>query len=192
MTMSATPPLPNRLATRATHVMDWTEASPGGDDAPQPLVRFRDRVRARSGTAELLAFRVGGERHAFDVRALEEALDGPSIDRVARESSSVLVGLMRLSAATIPVFDAGRLLGTGAAQGGHVLVMRSGARRVALLVDDVDDVAAFDLGTVRPPPFEAADDLLLGVAWDGEALTSILDARAIVGACQQRSTGGVA
>ncbi|HMN08613.1 MAG TPA: chemotaxis protein CheW [Gemmatimonadaceae bacterium] len=181
--MPATLPSPSDRATDA--------ASDGAGVAPS-LVRFRDRVRARSGMAELLAFRVGAERYAFDVRALDEALDAPPIDRVAAHETSILAGLLRLSGVTIPVFDAGRLLGAGASQGGQVLVLRGASRRMALLVDDVHDVVALDLGGVRPPPFEASDDLLLGVVWDGASLTSILDARAIVSACQQRPTGGSA
>lgn len=154
------------------------------------LMRFRDRVRARIGTAELLAFRLGRERFAFDVRALDEALDAPAIDRVAGSDASILVGLVRLAGRTVSVFDAGRLLGAGATQGGHVLVMRSGSRRIALLVDEVDDVVTLDLGAIKPPPFDAADDLLLGVTWGDGDLTSILDARALISTCQQRAPGG--
>ncbi len=164
-------------------------------DAPiasAALVRFRERVRARIGTAELLAFQLGRERFAFDVRALDEALDAPAIDRVVTHDASVMVGLLRLAGRTIPVFDAGRILGVGASRGEHVLVMRSAARRIGLLVDDVHDVFTLDLGTVKPSPFDAGDDLLLGVTWGDDDLTSILDARALIVTCQQRVPGGAA
>ncbi|MFP5355119.1 MAG: chemotaxis protein CheW [Gemmatimonadota bacterium] len=161
-------------------------------NAPAALLRFRDRVRARIGTAELLAFRLGCERFAFDVRALDEVLDAPPIDRIAGgDGRAIMVGLVRHAGTTIALFDAARLLVAGEARGAQVLVMRSGARRIALLVDDVDDVTTLDLRAIKPPPFDATDDLLLGVTWDHEVLTAILDARALISTCLQRSPGGV-
>lgn len=176
-----------------TAILTPSRDAPDEHESASPaLLRFRDRVRARIGTAELLAFRLGRERFAFDVRALEEVLDAPPIDRITGgDGRTIMVGLVRLAGQTIALFDAARLLGAGETHGAQVLVMRSGTRRVALLVDEVDDVTTLDLRAIKPPPFDAADDLLLGVTWDGDDLTSILDARALISTCQQRSPGGV-
>lgn len=184
-----------------------TPAEPNGNVA---VLRFRERVRARSGTAELLAFRAGGERFAFDVRALDEAVDTPVLERspLARtngqsaptrvpdratvaacaeaSADEIFRGIARLASRSIPVFDTARLLGTtGASAGGQLLVMRSGARRIGLLADDVDDVITIDLATVKQSPVDVGDELLLGVTWDGEEVTGILDARALIATCQQ-------
>jgi len=182
-----------------------TPADPHGSAA---VLRFRERVRARIGTAELLAFRVGAERFAFDVRALDEAIAAPPIHPapgadVPRAPAAaaatpspghklpVLRGLAHVGARSIPVFDTARLLGVRE-QGpaGHVLVMRSGTRRIGLIADEVDDVITVDLAAIKPPPVDAGDELLLGVTWDGTVLTAILDARALITACQHRSGGG--
>lgn len=184
-----------------------TPAEPNGNAA---VLRFRERVRARSGTAELLAFRAGGERFAFDVRALDEAIDTPVLERSplagphgAASASSALTrqggaaraettaieifrGIARVAKQSIPVFDTARLLGTtGTATGGQLLVMRSGARRIGLLADEVDDVVTIDLSTIKPSPVDVGDELLLGVTWDGAEVTGILDARALIASCQQ-------
>ncbi|MCC6928545.1 MAG: chemotaxis protein CheW [Gemmatimonadaceae bacterium] len=159
------------------------------------FVRFRDRVRARTGSAELLAFRLGDERFAFDVRALDEAVDQPHVEMTPVNGAAILVGLMRHADRSIPVFDTARVLGvrrdTLAAVDApsQVLVMRSGARRIALLVDAIDDVVTLELTTIQPPPFDAGDELLIGVTWNGEDgdLTAILDARALIVHCQQRA-----
>ncbi len=184
----------------------YTPAEPNGNVA---VLRFRERVRARSGTAELLAFRAGGERFAFDVRALDEAIDTPVLERspLARRGAEqptpgatavataaprstpttgeCFRGIARLASQSIPVFDTARLLGTtGASGGGQLLVMRSGARRIGLLADEVDDVVTIELATIKPSPVDVGDELLLGVTWDGEEVTGILDARALIASCQ--------
>ena len=51
-------------------------------DAPAAFLRFRERVRARTGTAELLTFESGGERFAFDLRAVDEIVDAPALQEV--------------------------------------------------------------------------------------------------------------
>lgn len=195
---------PTTVLTPATA---YTPAEPNGNVA---VLRFRERVRARSGSAELLAFRAGGERFAFDVRALDEAVDTPILERspLARASAGpvssgvaavavstpraaptageIFRGIARLASHSIPVFDTARLLGTtGPSTGGQLLVMRSGARRIGLLADEVDDVVTIDLATIKPSPVDVGDELLLGVTWDGEEVTGILDARALIGSCQQ-------
>ncbi|MBL8981909.1 MAG: chemotaxis protein CheW [Gemmatimonadetes bacterium] len=144
------------------------------------FVRFRDRVRARSGRGELFVFVVGDERFAVDVRAVEEVLEAPEIQPIPGSSPSV-AGAARYAGQVMAVVAAGPLLGV---EGGHprtVLVMRRGADRLGLLVDDVDDVAEIELLELRNPPYEA-DEFLLAVHWDGVALTSVLDARAVVAA----------
>lgn len=187
-----------------------TPAEPNGHAA---VLRFRERVRARCGSAELLAFRAGGERFAFDVRALDHAVDTPPLEasplvsagggaksppstdgvtvqlRQSPGMDGVFRGIARLDERSIPVFDTARLLGaTGATTGAQLLVMRSGARRIGLLADDVDDVVTIDLASIKPSPVDAGDELLLGVTWDGEEVTGILDARALIASCQQRTT----
>ena len=179
-------PVGNMPSTAPTtpHAELPTLAEPNGSGA---MLRFRERVRARTGTAELLAFRLGRERFAFDVRALDEALESPAVGPVPVGGASILAGLLRHGERSIPVFDTGRVLGVPGAPRAHVLVMRSGTRRIGLLVDEVDDVITLDLGAIKLPPFDAGDDLLLGVTWGADDLTAILDARALITLCQQRA-----
>lgn len=148
-------------------------------------IRFRERVRNRIGRSELLAFHLGGERFAFDVRALDEVLDAPLVELLP-QGDPTMVGLTTHHSRPIPVFDTSRVLGMPATCGRSVLVMRSGHRRVGLLVDEVDDVISIDLSRLQPPPFGTDDDLLLGVSWTHGVLSAILDARALIAACQPR------
>jgi len=77
--------------TMTADMRDFPDLAFSTPDAPHgtpAVLRFRERVRARIGAAELLAFRVGGERFAFDVRALDEAIDRPSIDVIPWKGAS--------------------------------------------------------------------------------------------------------
>ncbi|MGQ0647100.1 MAG: chemotaxis protein CheW [Gemmatimonadaceae bacterium] len=141
-------------------------------------LRFRERVRARLGSADLFVFRVGDERFAFDVRAVEEVLEVPEIYAVPGAAAAV-AGVCRHGGGTLSVARASALLGVDTRTASVVLVMRRGADRVGLLVDDVDDVRTVELLALRNPPHET-DDLLLAVHWDGETLLSVLDARAVI------------
>lgn len=141
-------------------------------------IRFRDRVRARTGDAELFVFRVGDERFACDVRAVDEVLESPPMYPVPG-AALAMAGVCQHAGRTLPVARAAALLGVDESAGGVVLVLRRGTEHVGLLVDDVDDVRAIELATLRPPPYED-DELLLAVHWDGATLLALLDARAVV------------
>lgn len=157
------------------------------DAAP---VRFRDRVRARHGLAELFLFTLGDERFAVDVRAVEEVLDRPVLQAVPGAPPAV-TGVCRYEGGTLGVVSAGILLGVDAPAGASVLVMRRGDSRLGLLVDDVEEVHLLDLSTVGSPPYDG-DDFLLAVHWDGDALTAVIDARALVAAAAIALRGIVA
>lgn len=155
------------------------------------FLRFRDRARARSGTADLLTFRIGTERFAFDIRAVDEILDDAALQPVP-EAPAPLIGVTSYRGRPLAVFEPAGFLGITHRVGATVLVMRSGERRIGLVVDDVDDVESFDLSMLAPPPFDAGDDLLLGVVWRDGVLTSVVDARALVGACHVAAAGRTA
>jgi chemotaxis signal transduction protein len=150
--------------------------------------RFRERVRARRGQAELFVFSVGDERFAFDVRAVEEVLDNPTLYALPDMQRGV-AGVCSHAGSALPVVEAGAVLGVVANHAEIVLVMRKEGDRLGVLVDDVDEVETIDLDGLRQPPYDEEDDLLIAVLWQDDRLTSILDARAVVGAGSQLLAG---
>ena len=169
-----------------------TQAStpPHGDDRPrrhstaQPAVPWRDRVRSRAGVEDVLTFHVGTERFATALAAVEEAVEQPDVYRVP-EMPATMLGVFSLRGRLIPVCSPVRPLGVPL-EGpiSTVLLMRAGPRRVGIAVDDVDDVIALDLATVRAAPgVEDADGVLLGVVRHASNLIAIVDPDAIVAAC---------
>ncbi|MCC6319239.1 MAG: chemotaxis protein CheW [Gemmatimonadaceae bacterium] len=141
-------------------------------------VRFRDRVRARIGTAELFVFRVGDEVFACDVRAVEEVVEAPVLYPLPA-ADPAMAGVCQYAGRSLAVVRATALLGVDGGQGGTVLVMRRGNEQLGLLVDDVDEVCSIELSALRQPPWDG-DDLLLAVHWDGTTLLAVVDARAMV------------
>jgi purine-binding chemotaxis protein CheW len=144
---------------------------------------MRDLLALGAGEVELLMFRVGAELFAFDLVAAEEAVELESVHAVP-DMPEAMLGVIGLRGRLIPVYSpAGTLRVPHAAEGGVLVLMRSGDRRVALVVDDVEDVILLDRTMLRPPPSADTDSLVLGVAFIGDALVTVVDAHALIAAC---------
>ena len=156
-----------------------------GAAAAEQALSFAERARAREGSADLLVFRVGGELFATVLTAVEEALELPQLSTVPEMSSSML-GVVTLRGRMLPAYSPARPLGISLERDdAAALVIRAGERRIALAVDDVDDVFTLDLATLRSAPTAGAerDALLVGVARRGADLVAVLDAESLVTAC---------
>jgi purine-binding chemotaxis protein CheW len=145
---------------------------------------FRERVRNRTGMADLLLFRIGEEMFATDLASVEEAVTLPEIHHLP-EMPVAMLGAFNLRGRLTPVYSPAHVIGVplrGEAQA--ALLVRADTRRLGLAVDDVEDVFQVDLATVREAPgTDDADGILLGVAHHGMALVSLVDADALVAAC---------
>ncbi|MEP7344823.1 MAG: chemotaxis protein CheW [Gemmatimonadaceae bacterium] len=149
-------------------------------------LRFRERAKARLGLADVLVFRVGTERFAVDLQAVEETLESIDVHSVPESSPSV-IGVFAHGDQFIPLYDAAVVLGMMAPVDSctAALVMRGGGRRIGLAVADVEDVVALELSTLRNIPERVwNDELLLGLVMVSGLLIGLLDARALLSACQ--------
>lgn len=146
----------------------------------RPAVRFRDRVRERAGAQDLLVVRIGEERFAVPLEAVDELVESPRL-RSVHGAPPALLGLFTLGDMLLPLYSPASVLGATPAGEDVALVMRGGRARVALAVDDADDVISVQLSDVLEAPRTGhQDDVVLGVIRrDGELLT-LLDARAVV------------
>ena len=154
------------------------------DSAPAaPLAPFRDRVASREGRAELLVFRVGDELFATELRAIEEAVEGVTA-RAIPDAPPAMLGIFALRDRTLPMYALARVLDVASAGTAEMtLVIRPSGTRIALAVDEVDDVFDAPLASVRPAPVADADGMLLGVVWRGTELVTLLDADVVVACC---------
>jgi chemotaxis signal transduction protein len=145
--------------------------------------RLRDRVRAREGLVDVLLFRAGREMFALELVEVEEALDLPELNAVP-EMSRDMRGVMPLRGSLIATYAPDALLGVSSGALRTVLVLRGRDRRVALAVEDVEDVATLPLSELRDPPIVEKDGLLLGVFSHDAQLVGLLDAELVIAACR--------
>jgi purine-binding chemotaxis protein CheW len=149
--------------------------------ARRPL---RERARNRSGIAELLMFRIGQERFAVELLCVEEAIDLPDVHHVP-EMPPAMLGVITVRGALTPVFSPHDALGVPSEGKGAALIFRSNRGRFALAIDDVDDVMTLDLAQLRDAPgIDGAEAVVLGVTHNAGGIVALVDADALVAACQ--------
>ena len=140
----------------------------------------------------MLLFRLGGELFALALDASEEALEFPELERVAGMPASAL-GVFTLRDQLVSVFSPEHALRVRRGEDtGVVLVIHARGRRIALAVDDVEEVITVDLSNVnRPSPRDAADGILVGIARHGDALVGLVDVEALAAECMGSQAGGI-
>lgn len=145
---------------------------------------LRDRLRDGRGSAALLMFRIGHELFATDLASVEEAVELPGIHRLP-EMPAAMLGAFDLRGRLTPVYSPAHVIGVPlGGVGSAALLVRANGHRIGLAVDDVEDVLAVDLATVREAPgIDATDGVLLGVAHHGARLVALLDAESLVAGC---------
>jgi len=148
-----------------------------------PPEELREAARARQGRIEMLMFRAGRELFAVALAAIEEAIETPDIQALP-EMPKAMLGVFRLRERLVPTYTPADVLGVRTEHVAAALIVRAGARRMALAIDDVEDVMELDLSTLRDPPVLGdVDALLIGVARHGRELVGVLDADALIAAC---------
>lgn len=148
--------------------------------APRVARTLRQRAEQRGGTVELLTFRVGAEMFGIELDAVEEAVDLPELHRVP-EMPENLLGVFALRGALVPLYAPDATLGAGLRRPASALVFRTRDRRLALAVDDVDDVLTLPLPALRDVPVtDAGDGVLAGVARGERDLIGVLDVDALL------------
>ena len=153
------------------------------DDQP-PRRTLREAIAAREGHSDTLVFRVGRERFAIDLGAVEEAIELPSVHHLP-EMPDHLLGVFELRQRLVPIYSPERVLRVALTEtAAAVLVLRSRDKRLGLAVDDVDDVLTIDGAAVRRAPIpDNEDNVLLGVIRRGADLLALVDAESLALAC---------
>jgi chemotaxis signal transduction protein len=110
------------------------------------------RLAANDREAMHVVARVGQERFAFRVADAEEVIDRPQLVRVPNAPAG-LVGQFEHRGRMVSAFDAGWMFDVERDPTSETaLVLRVADDRLALLVDDVEDLTALDTDAVRPTP----------------------------------------
>ena len=129
-------------------------------------------------------FRVGSELFAMDLAAVEEAVEVSEVHPVP-EMPKAMLGVFNLRDRLVPVYSPARVLGVALTTTMTVaLVLHVLNRRVALAVDDVEDVLQVATADVRRAPApDAGEGVLLGVVRSGGDLVALVHGEALALAC---------
>lgn len=145
---------------------------------------LRERARQRTGTVDLLVFAVGREWFGLELAAVEEAIDLPAVRHVP-EMPPAMLGVVTVRGMLTSLFSPASALGVSLNDGASALVFRRARGRLAIAVDDVDDVHSLDLAQLRETPVtDGGDGIVLGVLRYRDALLALVDAEALIAACQ--------
>ena len=176
--------IPRLTPRRGSVVIPRATAMLLATDAEPLAPALRDRARARSGTVDLLLFRVGAELFGVELAAVEEAIDLPPVRHIP-EMPPAMLGVISVRNVLTSVFSPERALGVPLATTASALIFRRGRGRLGIACDDVDDVHSLDLAHLRDAPgTETAGGVLLGVLRHQNALLALVDAEALIAACQ--------
>jgi chemotaxis signal transduction protein len=138
-----------------------------------------------------IVVRLGDERFAFPVSHVEEALDAPSVEWVPVAPQGML-GQLTHRGRMIGAWDAGwafRL--EKPARGGAALVLRDGPSRVALVVDDVVEMARIEPADVHDVPGGAdLDGVLRGITFSRHGANPLVNIVRVDALTAMVSSGG--
>ena len=96
-----------------------------------------------------------------------------------------MVGVVSVRGSLTPVYSPHHALGLPLAQSEAVLIFRQAGAKVAVLIDDVEDAISVDLRDLRRAPgVDNHEGVVLGVVRYASALLAIVDADALIAACQ--------
>ena len=138
----------------------------------------------RDGSARLLVFRVGAERFAIDLPAVDEVIDAPGVQPIPDAPPTVL-GVTTVRGELVTLYDPRPILRVDGALDGAALLFMHQGRRVALAIDDVYEaltIAETDVLSVPGGGADASDGVLVGLVRRDGQLIALLDATALLAA----------
>lgn len=165
-------------------------APPGLIERPRAFGVCRRRSRA-VGDAEggelaslhCLICRVGGRDCALPIEHVREVMRRCPIERVELATRATL-GLALIRGESVPVVDAGMLLGGQACGGARFVVLRVAERRVALAVDEVVGARRIDGSELErlPPLLSGASEMVRAMAVLDGRLVEVLESGRLISA----------
>jgi len=128
----------------------------------------------------MVVFRLGSERFALSLAAVDEVIELPTVQRVP-DSPPTVLGIATLRSELVSIYDPRGWLNAGTGTYGAVLLFSRDGRRVGIAVDDVYDPTTVLSQELRNAPgVDTSDGILSGVVRRGTDLIGVLDADALV------------
>lgn len=146
------------------------------------LMNPRGRIQAAPAEKkeQYLAFELGGEAFAMDIRSLREVIQYEGLTPLPL-GPDFLKGVLNLRGAVVPVLDLSVRFGrrpTEVAPRTCVVILEAEDRTLGILVDQVSEVLELAPSAILPMPAFGTplrSEFLLGVAQVGERFVLVLD-----------------
>ncbi len=139
---------------------------------------------------QMLLFALGGELFAIALDACEEVLEEPALERVSGMPVAAL-GVFDSRGQLLVLYSPEHALRVQRSnEAGVALVVRARGKRIALSLDDVDEVIAVDMENLKQPsPRDATDGILLGITRHRDELVAVVDIDALAASCINTVSG---
>lgn len=136
---------------------------------------------------DVLLFRLGGERFAAELAAIDEAVDLAGIHPVP-ESPSSLLGVFPLRGRLLPLYSAAASLHVAEGEGPPTcaFVLSHEGERIGIAVDELDDALSLPAAALRDAPgagTEEGDGVLLGIVHVPDGVVTVVSVTALARAC---------
>jgi purine-binding chemotaxis protein CheW len=129
-------------------------------------------------TMRALVFQAAGLRYALPIEAVREVQRIVAFCPVPGATGG-LIGMFDLRGEVVAAIDFGEMVGLGCSERGldtPMVIMQSGDRRAALVVDEVEDVVEMDDRSMRAVPgLHPLAERALGMFTDDGGLLTVLD-----------------
>lgn len=127
-----------------------------------------------------VVFGLGEERYGLPIENVEQILKSSRVTRLPNSPREML-GLFSLRGSTVPVLDAGQILGTTAEDRDYFLVVSIDNIRASFLVDQVHKIADLTADQIEPMENENSEGLCSHCAKTEDGLIVLLTPDACLG-----------
>jgi len=159
---------------------DATDTLPAPEEIPaaeigEPVEGWVERA---------VAFYLGGQRYALPIDRVNEIQQIVAFSDVPAGGRGV-VGMVNLRGSVIPAVDLRKMIGLEEREYSletPMIITRTGAQTVALIVDEVEDVIELPVGCLQAaPPMHALSSKMIGVCRLPDGLMYLLDIDKLLG-----------
>jgi purine-binding chemotaxis protein CheW len=132
----------------------------------------------REGSAQVVAFHLGGELHGCDIRLVEEVVVKREVHPLP-DMPAHLLGVLLLRGEMVPVMDVAPALGLAlrSRAAPSILVVGMGEGRIGVAAEAVHEVLEVPADTLRPAPYTGGDRdaYVVAVARLAPGLVNLID-----------------
>ena len=127
-----------------------------------------------------LIFILGDETYGLEIDAIQEIIEDPDLHFVPR-AEGVVTGAINFHGQIFAVIDLPGLLGFSDEERDHrYVVLTPDYKSLAISVSGIERIVKLDLSNLQPPPADASNSAIRGVADSEGLMINMLDADEVI------------